>query len=253
MNNDPQSRLIVALDVQTAREARELVKLLGSEVGMFKVGSQLFTAGGPEVVREIVQSGWQVFLDLKFHDIPNTVAAAAIEATRLGVTILNVHAGGGAEMMKRTADAVSETASSEGFSRPSVIAVTVLTSANGATLQLVGVTNTPDAQVLKLAMLAAENGMDGLVASALEAPAIRSAVPQPGFLIVTPGIRPTGIALNDQKRVTTPAAAIRAGADYLVVGRPITRAKDPVTAARMIVAEIASVSADSGGEAGTPS
>jgi len=253
MNNDPQSRLIVALDVQTAPEARELVRLLGSEVGMFKIGSQLFTAAGPDVVREIVRSGNRVFLDLKFHDIPNTVAAAAVEATRLGVTIFNVHAGGGPEMMKRTADAVSEAAASEGLSRPSIIAVTVLTSADRATLQAVGVNNPPEAQVLKLAMLAAKNGMDGLVASALEAPEIRFAVPQPGFLIVTPGIRPSGIELNDQKRVTTPAAAIRAGADYLVVGRPITSAKDPVTAARMIVAQIASISAGGGGEAGTPS
>jgi orotidine-5'-phosphate decarboxylase len=252
MKNDPQSRLIVALDVQTAAEARDLLNLLGSEVGMFKVGSQLFTAVGPEIVREIVRSGNRVFLDLKFHDIPNTVAAAAIEATRLGVTILNVHAGGGPEMMKRTAEAVSEASSREGLPRPAIIAVTVLTSADGPTLRAVGVTDAPDKQVLKLAKLAAKNGMDGLVASALEATAIRAAVPQPGFLIVTPGIRPSGIALNDQKRVTTPAAAIRAGADYLVVGRPITSAKDPVTAARMIVAEIASVTAESGREAGTP-
>lgn len=243
----------MALDVQTATEARELVNLLGAEVGMFKVGSQLFTAAGPEVVREIVRLGNHVFLDLKFHDIPNTVAAAAIEATRLGVSILNVHAGGGPEMLKRTADAVSEAAAREGLSRPSIIAVTVLTSADEFTLQAVGVTNSPDAQVRKLAMLAAKHGMDGLVASAIEAPAIRAAVPQSGFLIVTPGIRPSGIALNDQKRVTTPAAAIRAGADYLVVGRPITSAKEPVTAARMIVAEIASVTAESGREAGTPS
>ena len=252
MNNDPQSKLIVALDVRTAPEAREFVNLLGSEVGMFKVGSQLFTAAGPEIVREIVRSGNRVFLDLKFHDIPNTVAAAAIEATRLGVAILNVHASGGPEMMKRTAAAVSEAASSEGLSRPAIIAVTVLTSADAATLPAVGVTNTLDAQVRKLAVLAATSGMDGLVASALEVSAIRSAVPQPGFLIVTPGIRPSGSALDDQRRVTTPAAAIRAGADYLVVGRPITAAKDPVTAARMIVAEIASVAAESGREAGTP-
>lgn len=253
MKNDPQSKLIVALDVQTAPEARELVALLGSEVGMFKVGSQLFTAAGPELVREIVRAGNRIFLDLKFHDIPNTVAAAAIEATRLGVTILNVHAGGGPEMMKRTAEAVSEAASREGLSRPAIIAVTVLTSSDGPTLQAVGVSDSPDEQVLKLAKLAAKNGMDGLVASALEAPAIRAAVPQPGFLIVTPGIRPGGISHNDQKRVTTPAAAIRAGADYLVVGRPISSAKDPVTAARMIVAEIASVTAESGRQAGTQS
>ena len=141
MNNNPQNKLIVALDFQTAAEARALVKLLAAEVGMFKVGSQLFTAAGPEVVREIVRSGSRVFLDLKFHDIPNTVAAAAVEATRLGVTILNVHAGGGAEMMKRTAAAVSEAASAEGLSRPSVIAVTVLTSADQATLEAIGVSD----------------------------------------------------------------------------------------------------------------
>lgn len=240
MNHDPQNKLIVALDVQTATEARELVRLLASEVGMFKVGSELFTAAGPEVVREIVRLGKRLFLDLKFHDIPNTVAAAAVAATRLGVTILNVHAGGGAEMMKRTAEAVSEAASAEGLTRPAVIAVTVLTSADASTLLAVGVSNTPEAQVLKLAELAAKSGMDGLVASPLEVPAIRAAIPQKDFLLVTPGIRPGGIGLNDQKRVMTPAAAIRAGADYLVVGRPITSDKDPVMAARRIVAEMQS-------------
>ncbi len=242
MKHDPQNRLIVALDVQTAQRARELVNLLGPEVGMFKVGSQLFTAAGPEIVREIVRSGYRVFLDLKFHDIPNTVAAAAVAAMRLGVTILNVHASGGSEMMKRAAAAVSEAASVEGLSRPSIIAVTVLTSADWATLQSLGVTNTPEQQVIKLALLAAENGMDGLVASPLEVPAIRAAISRREFLLVTPGIRPGGTALDDQKRVLTPAAAMRAGADYVVVGRPITAAKDPVAAARMIGVEIASVS-----------
>lgn len=241
MKTDVQDKLIVALDVPTAAEARELVELLGAEVGMFKVGSQLFTAAGPEIVREIVRSGKRVFLDLKFHDIPNTVAAAAVEAMRLGVTILNVHAGGGPEMMKRTAAAVSEAASAEGLSRPSIIAVTVLTSADGATLQAVGVTNAPEQQVIRLALLAAENGMDGLVASPLDVPAIRAAIPQRGFLVVTPGIRPSGTTLDDQKRVLSPAGAIRAGADYIVVGRPITAAEDPVATARMIKVEIASI------------
>ena len=247
MTNDSQNKLIVALDVQTTREARELVELLGPEVGMFKVGSQLFTAAGPEIVRDIVRSGSRVFLDLKFHDIPNTVAAAAVEATRLGVTILNVHAGGGPEMMRRTAAAVSEAAAAEGLLRPSIIAVTVLTSADKATLNAVGVENTPEEQVIKLARLAAENGMDGLVASPLEVRAIRTAIPQRGFLIVTPGIRPAGSALDDQKRVMSPAETVLAGADYLVVGRPIIAAKDPVAAAKMIGAEIASVSRDSAG------
>ena len=247
MNNDSQNKLIVALDVQTTQEARELVELLGPEVGMFKVGSQLFTAAGPEIVRDIVSSGSRVFLDLKFHDIPNTVAAAAVEATRLGVTILNVHAGGGPEMMRRTSAAVSEVAAAEGLSRPSIIAVTVLTSTDEATLNAVGVENSPEEQVIKLARLAAENGMDGLVASPLEVRAIRTAIPKQGFLLVTPGIRPAETALDDQKRVMSPAASVLAGADYLVVGRPIIAAKDPLAVAKMIQSEIASVACDGSG------
>jgi orotidine-5'-phosphate decarboxylase len=236
-----QNKLIVALDVQTAQQARELVSILKDEVGMFKVGSQLFTAAGPDFVREIVRSGARVFLDLKFHDIPNTVAAAAVEATRLGVTILNVHAAGGAEMMQRAAAAVAETALAEGLSRPHVIAVTVLTSSDETTLRALGITNSSATQVIKLASLAAQSGMDGVVASAREAREIRAAVTNPNFLIVTPGVRPSGSAADDQKRVTTPAAAIAAGADYLVVGRPVTSAADPVAAARRISEEIASV------------
>jgi len=235
----PRNKLIVALDVPTIPQARELVALRGNEVGMFKGGSQLFTAGGPDFVREIVKSGIGVFLDLKFHDIPNTVAAAAVEATRLGVTILNVHAAGGPEMMQRTADSVTDVAVREGLHRPSVIAVTVLTSSNEATLRATGINNSPADQVTKLALLAAQSGMDGLVVSPLEVAAIRAAVKRRDFLIVTPGIRPSSAALDDQKRVSSPAEAIAAGADYLVVGRPISSAKDPVGAARMIVAEIA--------------
>lgn len=234
-----QNKLIVALDVPSLQQARELAALLRNEVGMFKVGSQLFTAAGPEFVREIVKSGVRVFLDLKFHDIPNTVAAAAVEATRLGVTLLNVHAAGGSEMMQHTADSVTDVAAREGLQRPSVIAVTVLTSSDEAVLRSTGITNSPADQVTKLALLAEQSGMDGLVASPLEAPAIRAVTKRQDFLIVTPGIRPSGAAFDDQKRVTGPAAAIAAGADYIVVGRPITSAKDPVVAARMIAAEIA--------------
>ena len=235
----PQNKLIVALDVPTIEQARELVALLRSEVGMFKVGSQLFTAAGPDFVREIVKSGAGVFLDLKFHDIPNTVAAAAVEATRLGVTLLNVHTAGGSEMMQRTADSVTDVAAREGVRRPSVIAVTVLTSSDEAMLRSTGIENSPADQVTKLALLAAESGMDGLVASPLEVPYIRAVIKRRDFLIVTPGIRPSGASFDDQRRVTGPAEAIAAGADYLVVGRPITAAKDPVAAARMIAAEIA--------------
>lgn len=241
MTSNSKNKLIVALDVETIQQARDLVGILRGDVGMFKVGSQLFTAAGPDIVREIVRSGSRVFLDLKFHDIPNTVAAAAVEAARLGVTILNVHASGGAEMMQRTAEAVSSTVAREGLTRPSVIAVTVLTSSDATTLRAIGIAAEPKQHVLKLALLAAQSGMDGVVASPLEVSAIRSTVTQSGFLIVTPGVRPSGAAHGDQKRVMTPGEAIRAGADYLVVGRPITAAKDPAVAARLIVEEIESV------------
>lgn len=240
MTSNSKNKLIVALDVETIQRAHDLVSILRGEVGMFKIGSQLFTAAGPDIVREIVRSGSRVFLDLKFHDIPNTVAAAAVEATRLGVAILNVHAAGGPEMMQRTAEAVTSTAAREGFTRPSIIAVTVLTSSDAATLEAIGIAADPQAQVLKLAVLAAQSGMDGVVASPLEVSAIRSTVSQSGFLIVTPGVRPSGAAHGDQKRVMSPAEAISAGADYLVVGRPITAAKDAVVAARLIVEEMES-------------
>jgi orotidine-5'-phosphate decarboxylase len=232
------SKLIVALDVDNAQKARELVSALRGVVGMFKIGSQLFTAAGPALVREIVSSGERVFLDLKFHDIPNTVAAAGVEATRLGVSIFNLHAAGGSEMMRRTAGAVAECAEAERLARPSVIAVTVLTSADASTLAEVAPGSTPAELVPRLALLAAANGMDGVVASPQEITVIRTAVKQEGFIIVTPGVRPAGAELSDQKRVTTPREAIIAGADYIVVGRPILAAADPVRAAHEIVAEM---------------
>jgi orotidine-5'-phosphate decarboxylase len=232
------SRLIVALDVDSVEKARRLVEQLRHVVGMFKVGSQLFTAAGPELVREIVRGGGQVFLDLKFHDIPNTVAAAGVEAARLGVSIFNVHAMGGTEMMRRTAEAVAETAQLEGLSRPSIIAVTLLTSANEATLSELGVNSDPAKLVVNLAQMAHASGLDGVVASPQEAAAIRSAVTKTDFLIVTPGVRPSGAATDDQKRVTTPRDAILGGSDYIVVGRPILSAPDPVLVAAQIVEEI---------------
>ena len=233
------NRLIVALDVDTAEEARRLVAQLRDVVGMFKVGSQLFTAAGPELVREIVSGGGKVFLDLKFHDIPNTVAAAGVEATRLGVSIFNVHALGGSEMMRRTAEAVSETAQLEGLERPAIIAVTLLTSANEATLNELGIASQPSKLVVHLAQMAHTAGLDGVVASPQEAAMVRSAIANPNFLIVTPGVRPSGAAADDQKRVTTPRAAILGGSDYIVVGRPILNAPDPVRAAVQITEEIA--------------
>ncbi len=235
MNN----KLIIALDVETVAKARNLVAQLGAEAGMFKIGSQLFTAAGPEFVREIVSAGGRVFLDLKFHDIPNTVAAACREAVRLGVSLFNIHAVGGTEMMRRAAEATAETAAREGLPRPSLIAVTVLTSADTALLTETGISGgTVVEQVQRLARLAAASGMDGVVASPHEIAAVRSGVTREGFLIVTPGVRPASVSHDDQRRVMTPAEAVRAGADYLVVGRAVTRAADPLRAAHEIAGEM---------------
>jgi orotidine-5'-phosphate decarboxylase len=233
-----KNRLIVALDVDTARRALDLFDALRDTVGMFKIGSQLFTAAGPDIVRQIVARGGRVFLDLKFHDIPNTVAAAGVEATRLGVSIFNVHALGGAEMMKRVAVTVSEVAAQERLAKPKVIAVTLLTSLDENALAQIGIPTEPRFVVSRWAQSAAECGLDGVVASPQEIEIIRQAVHEPDFLIVTPGIRSTRNADDDQRRTLTAADAIRAGADYLVVGRPILSASDPVAAAGQMVAEI---------------
>jgi orotidine-5'-phosphate decarboxylase len=238
MTTGEANKLIVALDVETAAAARELVSALRGLVGMFKIGSQLFTAAGPNVVREIVDSGARVFLDLKYHDIPNTVARAGVEATRLGVSIFNVHAAGGGEMMRRTAHAVAECAEAEGLQRPRVIAVTVLTSANAATLAEIGIELPPENWVTRLARLASASGLDGVVASAREVSLVRAVVTQADFLLVTPGVRPAGSLTGDQKRITTPRQAIMAGADYIVVGRPILDSPDPAEAAGRIIAEM---------------
>ncbi len=235
--NSAKEKLIVALDVDSAAHALDLFDQLREVVGMFKIGSQLFTAAGPDVIRQIVAKGGRVFLDLKFHDIPNTVAGASIEATRLGVSIFNVHAAGGMEMMQRAAEAVSKTAQSEGLALPRLIAVTVLTSQDAASLNQIGFDQPPASLVAHLASLAERSGLDGVVASPEEIKLIRETVSNPAFLIVTPGIRPSGAA-DDQRRVMTAGDAIRAGADYLVVGRPILRAADPVQAAANLITEI---------------
>lgn len=231
-------KLIVALDVDTAAKARDLVNALRGIVGMFKIGSQLFTAAGPALVREIVNSGERVFLDLKFHDIPNTVAAAGVEAARMGVSIFNVHAGGGSDMMSRTVEAVTKSAEDEGLTKPHIIAVTVLTSSNQKTLAEVGISSSPADLVRHFALLAEAAGLDGVVASPHEVRLIRAAVKKSGFIVVTPGVRPAGSTPGDQSRVTTPREAIAAGADYLVVGRPILSAPDPVEAAQRIIREM---------------
>lgn len=233
-----RNQLIVALDVPTASEALDVVAQLRGAAGMFKVGSQLFTAAGPDLVRRIVAAGEQVFLDLKFHDIPNTVAAACVEAARLGVALMNVHALGGGEMMRRAAEAMHEACARESLRRPALIAVTVLTSADAATLAEVGLPPHPAAQVAALAKLAEACALDGVVASPHEIAVVRAGVSRPDFLIVTPGVRPAGVAHDDQKRVLTPAEAVRAGADYLVVGRAILAAPDPARRAAEINLEI---------------
>lgn len=229
---NPRDRLIVALDVSTAAEARQIVTAVGGSATTFKVGKQLFTAEGPQVVRDLVASGRKVFLDLKFHDIPNTVAGAVASAASLGVSMLTVHASGGSKMLRAACEA---TASAK--TKPLILAVTVLTSLNEADLQEQGITAGVESQVLRLAGLAMQSGCGGVVASAHEAANLRRSLGT-GFAIVTPGVRPAGADAGDQARVVTPKDAISAGADYIVVGRPITAAKEPATAAAAILAEI---------------
>lgn len=240
-----QNKLIVALDVETAAEARGLVASLRGIAGMFKMGSQLFTAAGPDLVKEIIKTGEKIFLDLKFHDIPNTVAAAGVAATRLGVSLFNVHAGGGRAMMRRTAEAVADCAAREGLARPAILGVTLLTSSDDANLKEIGVQEKAEEVVSRLARLTADSGLDGVVASAREVSLVRAAVAKPGFIVVTPGVRPAGASKDDQARVMTPREAIAAGADYLVVGRPIVAAPDPARAAQLILDEMQSCAAGS--------
>lgn len=232
---EPRQRLIIALDVPTAAEARGLVAELRDHVGAFKVGMQLFTAAGPEFVRELTAAGDKVFLDLKFHDIPNTVASAAVEAARLGVWMLNVHAAGGREMMQRTREAVDEACKNEQLTPPKLIAVTVLTSSDRTTLAEIGIEREVDEQVAALASLTEQAGFDGVVASPHEVELVRRTVANPAFLIVTPGIRPISATNDDQRRVMTFAAAVAAGSDYVVVGRPVTRADDRIAAVEQML------------------
>ena len=238
----PRSSLIVALDFDSLKSAVSFAQSVADVVGMFKVGSQLFSNAGPEAVRQVAALGNGVFLDLKYHDIPNTVAGAVLASAAIpGVQLVNVHALGGSAMLKAAAQAISAGVPM-GADRPRLIAVTVLTSMDQKTLREAGIAGTPLTRAVKLAQLAKKCGVDGVVASVQEAKAIRKACGR-DFLIVTPGVRPTeksgGKRKDDQARTATPAQAIQAGSDYLVVGRPITAAGDPRAAAQAIVDEIA--------------
>ena len=233
-----KDRIIVALDVETAFEARKIIDEIGTRSGAFKIGLQLFTSAGASFVRETVEKGCKVFLDLKFHDIPNTVAKASVEVARLGVWMFNVHAAGGAEMMRLTGESVGEFCEKESLTPPKIIAVTVLTSSNQETLRETGVEREIDSQVVNLARLTAKCGLDGVVASPHETSLIRQNLKNQDFIVVTPGIRPGFATNDDQKRVMTPKQAIAGGADYLVVGRPIVRADNKIKALESILAEI---------------
>jgi len=225
-------RIIVALDYPAAAPALQLVKQLDPAICRLKVGKELFTAAGPDVVRALVDRGFGVFLDLKFHDIPNTVAKACEAASKLGVWMLNVHASGGSQMMVAAREAVQKVAHP-----PLLIAVTVLTSMNEAVWKEIGFNDDIQTSVLRLARLAQSSGLDGVVCSAQEAPLLRAALGAT-FNLVTPGIRPAEASLDDQSRVLTPVAAISNGSSYLVIGRPVTQAADPLLALREIHAKI---------------
>jgi orotidine-5'-phosphate decarboxylase len=224
-----RDRLIVALDVSSASEAQKLVARIGDAAGIYKVGLQLFTAEGPSIVRDLVSTGRRVFLDLKLHDIPTTVALAVKAATELGADMLTIHASGGAAMLRAAAEAAA--------GRLHLLAVTVLTSLNDEDMQEIGVSGRVSDQVLRMAALAQSAGCHGIVTSPRESLMVRKALGE-GFAIVTPGIRPAGSETNDQQRIATPAQAISNGASHIVVGRPITHAPDPAKAALAVISEM---------------
>jgi orotidine-5'-phosphate decarboxylase len=235
---DLDKPLIVALDFADARAALALAERLDPAQCRLKVGKELFTSAGPAVVRELVAGGFAVFLDLKFHDIPNTVAGACRAAADLGVWMMNVHAAGGEAMLRAARSALGDASD-----RPLLIAVTVLTSIDESTLHAVGVAGSIAAQVARLAALTESAGLDGVVCSPLEIALLR-AERGADFKLITPGVRPADSAADDQVRVATPGAAIRAGASYLVVGRPVTQARDPLAALTAINAEIVAARRD---------
>jgi orotidine-5'-phosphate decarboxylase len=232
-----RERIIVALDLNDLTEVKALVRLLAPEVGMFKIGKQLFTHAGPSAVELVQELGGEVFLDLKFHDIPATVAKASLEATRLGARMFNLHASGSLEMMRYAVQEVRRVCRQESLRKPYMLAVTVLTSLDKSDLKRIGVNAALEDQVVRLALLSQKAGMDGVVAAPQEVSSIRAAC-GPNFIIVTPGIRQQGGKRNDQRRIMTPYRAVRAGVDYIVVGRPILEAKKPIAAVRAVRREM---------------
>jgi orotidine-5'-phosphate decarboxylase len=236
---DARARLAVALDLPDRSALLAMARRVAPEAGVLKLGLEAFVAEGAVLVRELVASGADVFLDLKFHDIPNTVGRAAAAAVATGAAIVNCHASGGRDMMRAFGDEGRAAAAKTGRPAPRLIAVTILTSLDAGALATIGIAGSPREAAVRLAALAQESGLDGVVCSPEEIAAIRAACGK-DFLLVVPGVRPAGTEKGDQKRVATPADAIRAGADILVVGRPVTGAPDPAAAARAIVAEIAS-------------
>jgi orotidine-5'-phosphate decarboxylase len=231
--NDTANPIFVALDTPSRERALALAEAVRPHVGGFKVGLEFISAQGPDGIRAMVALGLPVFADVKFHDIPNTVAGAVRALAPVGPAMINLHASGGAAMMKAAADAAAEFSA-----RPKILAVTVLTSLERSDLENMGISGTPLDQVVRLATLAQGCGLDGINCSPQEIAAVRDAC-GPDFLIMTPGVRPAGAALDDQRRVTTPVRALQAGADYLVIGRPITGAADPREAAREIASDLA--------------
>jgi orotidine-5'-phosphate decarboxylase len=233
-----REKLVLALDVDDFKKAEKLVGKLSDYVGVFKIGSQLFTAEGTKVVDMVNERGGKIFLDLKFHDIPNTVARAAEVATKLGVYIFNVHTSGGYEMMRAAAEASEKISLASGIRKPLILGVTLLTSINQEILEKeIGIKKRLEEQVVHLAKLAKVAGLDGVVASSREIKQIRKACGE-DFIILTPGIRPAGKSSDDQKRIMTPQEAIKLGADFLVIGRPIRDASNPVEAAKEILREM---------------
>jgi len=230
--------IIAALDVPSAEQALKLAELIAPAVGAFKIGKELFVAAGPDIVRRVRATGASVFLDLKFHDIPNTVAKAVASATRLDVQMLTIHTSGGGEMMRAAEKSAQDTAKSLGLQPPLVLGVTVLTSSTNETLAEIGCATDTEAQVLRLAQLAVKSGLRGLVCSPLEITALRKVLPA-DVQLVTPGIRTGAEKADDQKRTLTPREAIQAGASWLVIGRPIYAAENPRAAAEKILESLA--------------